>query len=295
MKPPPISKYARRETRTCLRHFKTNLRHASKHSDDPDAIHDLRVSIRRLTQCFRIFRDLLDPTPVKKLRRRLHKIMEHCGDVRNCDIALELLEECGLTAGPSVAKLKTARADAAWKLHRSLKKERRRHHRALSAAAHPPHRAWQIATRLPALAADFFQTGGAAVAPGSSYQTLHRFRLRSKRFRYTLERFERFYGSEMARGAKALKGLQDRLGAINDCVTTIDLLRDDPRAVAAIQKLLSELTHAFHTYWRTRFTPPKLAWWQRWLSHPRTEPRAPASGHVKAASTASSGTAAHRG
>jgi len=139
MKPPPISKYARNETRTCLRHFKTNLRQAAKHSDDPDAIHDLRVSIRRLTQCFRIFRDLLDPAPVKKLRRRLHKIMEYCGDVRNRDIALELLEECGLTESPSVPKLKTARAEAARKLHRSLKKERRRHHRALSSAARPPH------------------------------------------------------------------------------------------------------------------------------------------------------------
>jgi len=295
MKPPPISKYARNETRTCLRHFKTNLRQAAKHSDDPDAIHDLRVSIRRLTQCFRIFRDLLDPAPVKKLRRRLHKIMEYCGDVRNRDIALELLKECGLTESPSVPKLKTARADAARKLHRSLKKERRRHHRALSAATRPPHRAWQIATRLPALAADFFQTGGAAVAPGSSYQTLHRFRLRSKRFRYTLERFEPFYGSEMASGAKALKGLQDHLGAINDCVTTIDLLSDDPRAVAALQKLLDQRTHAFHSYWRSSFTPQKLTWWQRWLSQPHTEPRAPASGRIKAASAASSGTATHRG
>ena len=295
MRPPPISKYARHETRVCLRHFKTNLRHAAKHSGDPGGIHDLRVSIRRLTQCFRIFRDLLDPSPVKKLRRRLHKIMENCGSVRNCDIALELLEEGGLAQSPSVSKLKTSREEAARKLRRNLKKERRRHHRAISTAARRPPHDWQIATRLPALGADFFQTGSAATAPGSSYQTLHRFRLRAKRFRYTLERFECFYGSEMAAGTKALKGLQDRLGAINDCVTTIDLLADDPPAVAAIQKLLDQRTYAFHSYWRNRFTPQKRAWWQRWLSHPLTEPRAPASGPLKATSTASSGTAAHPG
>lgn len=295
MKPPPISKYARHETRVCLRHFKTHLRHAAKHSGDPGGIHDLRVSIRRLTQCFRIFRDLLDPSPVKKLRRRLHKIMENCGAVRNCDIALELLDECGLPESPSVSKLKTSREEAAQKLRRNLKKERRRHQRAISAADRRPPRDWQIATRLPALAADFFQTGSAATAPGSSYQILHRFRLRAKRFRYTLERFERFYGSEMATGAKALKGLQDRLGAINDCVTTIDLLADDPHAVAAIQKLLDQRTRAFHNYWRSRFTPQKLAWWQRWLSHPLAEPHAPASRPVTAALTVSSGTAKHRG
>jgi CHAD domain-containing protein len=285
MKPSPIAKYARHETRVCLHHFQTNLRHAAKHPDDPGAIHDLRVSIRRLTQCFRVFR-----APVKKMRRRLHKIMERCGAVRNCDIALQLLAECGLAESPSAPKLKKERADASRKLHRYLKKESHRHHRA-AAAARPSHRNWQIAKQLPALAKDFFQTGAAAAAPDSSYKTLHRFRLRAKRFRYTLELFERFYGSEMAIGAKALKNVQDRLGAINDCVTTIGLLEDDPSAAAAIQKLLVERTRAFQIYWGTRFPPQKRAWWRRWLS----EPRAPASGPIKATSTASSGSAAHPG
>jgi CHAD domain-containing protein len=137
----------------------------------------------------------------------------------------------------------------------------------------------QIATRLPALAEDFFETGDAAVAPDSSYQTLHRFRLRAKRFRYTLEFFERFYGSEMATGAKALKGVQDRLGAINDCVTTIDLLPEDPVAIAAIQKRLEQRTRRFQSYWRNRFPPLKRTWWRRWLS----QPRASASAPIKAA------------
>jgi CHAD domain-containing protein len=285
MKPSTISKYARQETRVCLRHFKTNLRHAAQHPDDPAAIHDLRVSIRRLTQCFRIFR-----ASVKKMRRRLHKIMEHCGAVRNRDIALELLVEWGLSASPSVPKLKGEREHSTQKLHRALKKERRKHHRAVDAAPHPSH-GWRIATRLPTLAEDFFQAGDAAAAPDSSYRNLHRFRLRAKRFRYTLELFQRFYGSEMATGAKALKGLQDRLGAINDCVTTIDLLADDPSAVAAIQKLLDHRTGAFHSYWRNHFPQPKRAWWRRWLK----EPSATASGRLRATSTASSGTAAHPG
>lgn len=285
MKPLSISKYAGQETRVCLQYFKTNLRHAAKHPGDPGAIHDLRVSIRRLTQCFRVFH-----VPVKKLRRRLHKILERCGAVRNCDIALELLVECRLPESPSVPKLTTEREHAAHKLQRILQKERRRPRRAPAAVARPP-RNWRIAARLPALAQDFFQTGDAAAVPDSSYRSLHRFRLRAKRFRYTLELFQRFYGSEMATGAKALKGLQDRLGAINDCVTTIDLLDDDPTAVAAIQKLLGRRTRAFRTYWRTRFTRRQRVWWQRWL----TEPRATASGRVTATSTASSGSATHRG
>lgn len=274
MKPPSISKYARHETRACLDHFKTNLRHAAKHPDDPDAIHDLRVSIRRLTQCFRVFH-----APAKKMRRRLHKIMQHCGAVRNCDIALELLAECGLPESPSIPRLKKSRESAAQKLHRNLKKERRKRHQNIYAVAHPFPHGFQIASRLPALAEDFFQTGDAAAVPNSSYQTLHRFRLRAKRFRYTLELFERFYGSEMATGATALKGVQDRLGAINDCVTTIDLLPGDPIAIAAIQKRLEQRTRLFQSHWRSRFPPQKRAWWRRWLS----QPRASASVRVKAA------------
>lgn len=264
MKPPSLSKYARDETRVCLHHFRASLRHAAKQPDDPDAIHDLRVSIRRLTQCFRIFH-----ASAKKTRRRLHKIMERCGAVRNCDIALELLADCGLPESPSVPKLKKSRERAAQKLHRSLKKEGRRHRRAANAANHPFHHGFQIATRLPALAKDFFQTGDAAAVPDSSYQTLHRFRLRAKRFRYTLELFEHFYGNEMATGVKALKGVQDHLGAINDCVTTIDLLPDDPTAIAAIQKRLDQRTRLFQNYWRARFPSAKRAWWRRWLSLPR--------------------------
>jgi len=72
----------------------------------------------------------------------------------------------------------------------------------------------------------------------------------------------------LASGAKSLKGVQDRLGAINDCVTTIGLLSDDPSAAAAIQKRLVELTRAFQTYWRSHFPQQKRAWWRRWLTEP---------------------------
>src|ERR1700675_2818312 len=102
MKPAPISKYALKQTRACLQRFKKNLRHTAKHPEDPDAIHDLRVSIRRLSQSLRTFRGLLDPKRVKKLRRRLRNVMEYCGDVRNCDVALELLQQSGISEGTSV-------------------------------------------------------------------------------------------------------------------------------------------------------------------------------------------------
>ncbi len=210
MKRDPISKYAVKETRLRLKRFSKNLRRAAKHPEDPEAIHDLRVSIRRVVQAFKTFGELLDPAPVKKLRRRLHKVMDLCAAVRNCDVALVLLDQVGVTTGASVSRLKKTRGEAAEKLHRSLKKERRKRHAAPDRRSHPKERDWKLdqsleanlSRALPALAEEFFDSGTAALAAHASYQKLHQFRLQAKRFRYTLELFERFYGSEMASGAR---------------------------------------------------------------------------------------------
>ena len=276
MKPNPISKYAAKETKLRLQRFSKHLRHAAKHPEDPDAIHDLRVSIRRVVQAFKTFGELLDPAAIKKLRRRLHKVMDLCGAVRNCDVALVLLEQVGVTTGASVSRLKKTRSEAAEKLHRRLKKERHDRHAAPDRRSHPKEREWKLdqsfeanlSRAMPALAEEFFAAGTAALSAHANYQKLHQFRLQAKRFRYTMELFERFYGSEMAGGAGILKELQDRLGAINDCATTIVILGHDRGAVAAVGKLLRERKAVLKSYARSEFAPQKLDWWKHWLAQP---------------------------
>jgi CHAD domain-containing protein len=276
MKLDPISKYAVTKTKLRLKRLSKNLRHAAKHPEDPEAIHDLRVSIRRVVQAFKTFGELLDPAPVKHLRRRLHKLMDLCAAVRNCDVALILLDQVGVTGGASVSRLKKTRGEAGEKLHRRLRVERKKHHAAPDPRSHPKERDWKLGQSLeanlsrvlPALAQEFFDSGEAALSAHATYQKLHQFRLQAKRFRYTLELFERFYGSEMASGAGILKELQDRLGAINDCATTIVVLGRDRRAVPAVGKLLRQRKAVLQTYARSQFAPQKLDWWKRWLALP---------------------------
>jgi CHAD domain-containing protein len=276
MKLDPISKYAVKESKLRLKRFSKNLRHAAKHPEDPEAIHDLRVSIRRVAQAFKTFSELLDPAPVKKLRRRLHKVMGLCAAVRNCDVALVLLAQVGVTAGASVSRLKKTRSEAAEKLHRRLKKERGNRHAPPDRRSHSKEREWKLdqsletnlSRALPALAEEFFDSGTAALTAHASYRKLHQFRLQAKRFRYTLELFERFYGSEMESGAGILKELQDRLGAINDCATTIGILGPDRRAVTAVGRLLRQRKAVLQQYAQGQFVPQKLDWWKRWLAQP---------------------------
>jgi CHAD domain-containing protein len=276
MKLDPISKYAARETGVRLKRFSKNLRHAAKHPEDPEAIHDLRVSIRRVVQACKTFDELLAPAPVKKLRRRLHKVMDLCAAVRNCDVALTLLDQVGITTAASVSRLQKMRGDAAAKLHRSLKKERHNRHAPPAPRSHPKERDWKmdqslqanLSRALPGLAEEFFDSGTAALSAHASYRKLHQFRLQAKRFRYTLELFEPFYGSEMATGAGILKELQDRLGAINDCATSIGILKHDRRAFAAFGKLLRQRKAVLLAYARSEFASQKLDWWKHWLARP---------------------------
>ena len=59
--------------------------------DDVDAIHDMRVASRRLQQVL----DLLFPKPrsaeFRQLRRKIRRCRRALGDVRNCDVLLEIV------------------------------------------------------------------------------------------------------------------------------------------------------------------------------------------------------------
>jgi CHAD domain-containing protein len=58
---------------------------------DVEAIHDLRVAIRRFSQSLAAFTPLLPKQQVKKVRKRLRRLRNAAGEVRDRDIALALL------------------------------------------------------------------------------------------------------------------------------------------------------------------------------------------------------------
>lgn len=75
-------------------------------AEDPgaDAVHDLRVAIRRFSQSLRIFESVLPRKESRKIRKRLGGIMTLAGEIRDRDIALEFL-----------ADAKLSKSDVLWK------------------------------------------------------------------------------------------------------------------------------------------------------------------------------------
>jgi CHAD domain-containing protein len=65
---------------------------------DADAVHDLRVTIRRFGQSLRVFAPYLPKHAVRQVRAQLRHIIDLAGEVRNRDITLELLTEAKMAA-----------------------------------------------------------------------------------------------------------------------------------------------------------------------------------------------------
>lgn len=114
--------HVRERTTALLRRVAFEARRTTK-SSEPDAIHDLRVSIRRFTQCLRVFSQFYPAGESKRIRQGLREILKRAGEVRDRDIALELARKAGLPArSPLFATLPEERVRAERALAQALKR-----------------------------------------------------------------------------------------------------------------------------------------------------------------------------
>ena len=121
---------------------------------------------------------------------------------------------------------------------------------------------------LPSLARAYFRSGRAIFRAIPPARTLHRFRLDTKRFRYTLELFAPCYGPGLERRLARLRKIQDYLGEINDCVTTRELLgRQNATVSNFLSRRMAAKTGAVRSYWRETFDAGgQERWWTDYLA-----------------------------
>ena len=130
-----MREHVRLQTAILLRRLAYEVGKAAK-SLNADCTHDLRVSIRRLNVCLRLFAQFYPGRSAKRIRSQLKRLMELAGGVRNLDIALELLGKAGVSAKAAAAThLREERRRAAnhlarevrlWKIHGFSRKWRAR-------------------------------------------------------------------------------------------------------------------------------------------------------------------------
>lgn len=218
----------------------------------PDALHDLRVGLRRMRALLRAFRPHLDAEPAHALERRLRRLMRRSNGLRDLDVLSAALDELGGSLPPS-------ERDGLQRLTRAV---RRRRTRALASLTQVLTRLddAEIAVWIDALAAvdgppigaiaqgllEDAQAGFAArleaVDPADD-GSLHALRIAGKRARYLAE-------SLGASAADRLrwKVLQDALGDAHDLAVQEAWVREwlqgrraDRRTLLAVGGLLSVL------------------------------------------------------
>ena len=92
-----IRHHAKDQIATRLGKLAFEVRKASR-AMDAETVHDLRVAVRRLNQSLMVFESLLPRREVKKIRARMKRLMDTAGEIRDRDIAAELMDEAGVTA-----------------------------------------------------------------------------------------------------------------------------------------------------------------------------------------------------
>jgi CHAD domain-containing protein len=121
-----MRKHALEQTRLLLRRLAYQVNRTSR-SGGPEDLHDLRVAIRRFSQCLRVFGQFFPDAKRKRIRKRLRNVMGMAAAVRNCDIALELAREAGIGEDRATARtLERMREEAIDLLSGTLRRWARR-------------------------------------------------------------------------------------------------------------------------------------------------------------------------
>ncbi len=215
-------------------------RAAAAAEDDGEAVHALRVAARRAEAAIRLYADWLPARQAARWKKRLKRIRRVAGTARDADVLARRLAEKGDLPGIGDV-LEGVQRDRrkARKPIRHLYRESEnrdwfgpRLKRLLRRISQ--HDEWEDArfetwaeTQLSRTVSRFFR----AEPTDDEVRTLHRFRLRAKELRYTLELVAGAFPPDAAEDAyRSVDALQRDLGDINDRTTGLLVLRDRLRS-----------------------------------------------------------------
>jgi CHAD domain-containing protein len=91
-----MREYARQQTALLMNRLSVAVNRAAREGDG-QAIHDIRVAMRRLSRCLKVFAPFYPDGSWKKVRRQIGGLLNAAGAVRDCDIAIELVIAAGVS------------------------------------------------------------------------------------------------------------------------------------------------------------------------------------------------------
>ena len=218
--------------------------------EDPEELHVMRVSTRRMRMALRVFDDYLEPDVMRPVLKGLRRTGRLLGAVRDLDVFGEKTQHY-------LDGLPAARRGELDGLLDGCRGERERQRERMAAyldgdryrafverfselleapvellASRPPAdpRPQRVAQVLPGVLykdmADVWSFEGRLGGLETPLPEFHALRKACKGLRYTLEFFEDVLGPDARSLIKKVKGMQDHLGDLQDAVVTSGVLRD---------------------------------------------------------------------
>jgi CHAD domain-containing protein len=192
------------------------IAHAGKVTGDPDAeaLHKLRVALRRLRTLLWAYRPLLNREFDDKHRALFKFLAGAAGKTRDWDILTQLLCELRGEEHAPLDDLRRSRGKAMSTSRETLK------HAGVKPALRDALKEanWELSTARDRIALPKF-------ARRSDYASLHDVRKAGKKVRYLLEFFEPSLPRKQVKAVRKLKKIQKRFGDLNDVVASEDLVR----------------------------------------------------------------------
>ncbi len=197
-----------------------SFRDAAFGGSDPEAIHQMRVSARRMRTLMRAFAPVL-AAPLLELESELQWIATSLGEVRDIDVQGEAMPELANILGDlRIARLEQLRHDLDSPRYANLVQALRCR---IEVAAYddPGLAAAPVLAVAPDLVVRAYRSVrriAADIDETSEPEAIHTLRKRAKRLRYTADCFAELYGKPAKRFIGSLKELQDFLGAHQDAI-----------------------------------------------------------------------------
>jgi CHAD domain-containing protein len=222
-----------------------SLRERALDFTDPEGVHDMRVSSRRLRSALRDFSAFIKKGKLGESIDQIRILADALGEVRDDDVAIIELQKIKDEAPPEratdiqklidiidVKRTQARRSLEAQLTPRKLNRLRRNFVDALPSALAGPKRKKDETTYYQLAKAVIVERVGELTSLANSLhkphhtKPLHRMRIAAKRLRYAVELFAPCWGDRSLSYARQIANMQSSLGGLHDCDVWIEYFGD---------------------------------------------------------------------
>jgi CHAD domain-containing protein len=251
--------------------------------DGVDGVHDMRVASRRFRSALRDFAPLFDKKAIKPLKKRVKKVADALGDVRDQDVAIEALEALrqkspneAITGGIDllIGLRRSQRSDAHAEMLDQVTDDRLTDLQKdfdeavdLSGEENTGAQTFQsFGVQAIERALEKFLERSESIYDPFNDKALHKLRLSAKRLRYALELFNDCWSGELKPFAKYVSKIQSSLGQVHDSSEWITYLGDKIREDNGLDRQTAAWLISEFVSLRTEEYLKALELWKNWLT-----------------------------